>query len=77
MSGELVYDGFHKLGLQRYHFSRCVDCGSLYPHIDGRISCNRVAIVTCPWHGPDSPANRAARGDVLWEPRQTSPAKPE
>lgn len=75
--GTLVSIGVHRLGLQSYHYHQCITCGAEFPELPrgiawtlpgspelpGRISCNGVAITTCPWHGPDSQANTRARGD--------------
>lgn len=61
-TGALRYIGERPLGLDRYRWSECIDCHSLYPHIDGRVSCNGRAITLCPWCRPDSRTWQAGRG---------------
>ena len=41
---------------------QCVDCGTLYPVLIGRIRCNGTTIYLCPWCRPDSRPWRYGRG---------------
>lgn len=61
-TGTLVYDGYHPLGLDSHHFSKCVDCDGIYPHLDGVIKCNGATITLCPYCRPDSEPFKNGRG---------------
>jgi hypothetical protein len=58
---EWLKDNGNVYGYQQYIY--CCDCGTGYRVVQGNARCNNVKIVTCPWCGPDSPANRRARGN--------------
>ena len=65
--GRLRDEGIQKYGLtQSCHFWRCQDCGTTYPEINGKVSCNGRAIEVCecsdgtdsPWTGSKLPGSR-------------------
>lgn len=61
MPGYLRDIGIHNLGLDSYRYSRCNDCGTDYPHIDGVVKCNGFTITACPWCcEPENASKRAS-----------------
>lgn len=60
--GTLESIGQHKLGHVVYEYSRCLDCGTEYPHLDGLPSCNGHTIGRCPWCREDSAPYQNGRG---------------
>lgn len=57
-TGRLEPLGEKRLGGQRCHYWRCVDCGSDYPG----ARCNGQSIGICPWCRPDSRPWQNGRG---------------
>lgn len=48
--GTLEPIGRRRLGQATYDYSRCLDCGTEYPHLKGGLpSCNGRPIGRCPW----------------------------
>jgi hypothetical protein len=61
-TGRLRYAGIHQLGVHEYYYSHCVDCYTMFPHINQNPSCNGQVIHLCPWCRPDSESHKNGRG---------------
>lgn len=61
-TGNLKYVGLYKIGLSEHPHSECIDCGTSYIHIKGKISCNGHTIKKCPFCRPDSFLWKNGRG---------------
>jgi len=41
--------GAYKYGTNKLEFYECLKCKTVFPVLQGVISCNNRAIVDCPW----------------------------
>ena len=61
-TGRLISIGIKKYCNIKYEFRACVDCGTEYIVMGGRLMCNDHEISLCPWCRPDSRPWFAGRG---------------
>jgi len=62
-TGKLINIGVHPLGINaQFEFWECLDCGTRYPQINGRITCNDKVISRC-LCAETKPAKRKAKNE--------------